>query len=42
MAISLNRRAYEEFRCFGLPDEYPKDIRAAVMELRQRGCDASA
>lgn len=41
MAITLDREAYEEFRCFGLPDEYPKDIRAAVMELRQRGYDAS-
>ncbi|MEX2185624.1 MAG: hypothetical protein WD875_02475, partial [Pirellulales bacterium] len=41
MAITLDREAYEEFRCFGLPDEYPKDIRSAVTELRQRGYDAS-
>src|SRR5919108_3559821 len=41
MAITLNREAYNEFRCFGLPDEYPKDIRGAVDELRRRGYDAS-
>jgi hypothetical protein len=41
MAITLNREAYNEFRCFGLPDEYPKDIRVAVDELRRRGYDAS-
>jgi hypothetical protein len=41
MAITLGREAYEEFKCFGLPDEYPKDIRAAVTELRRRGYDAS-
>lgn len=33
MAITLDREAYEEFRCFGLPDEYPKDIPPAVTDL---------
>ncbi len=28
MAITVSREAYEEFRCFVLPDEYPKDIQA--------------
>ncbi len=37
MAITLSRDAYLEFRCFGMADEYPKDIRAAVTELRRRG-----
>ncbi|HHM12061.1 MAG TPA: hypothetical protein ENJ16_00795 [Planctomycetaceae bacterium] len=41
MAITLNREAYNEFRCFGVPDEYPKDIRQAANELRRRGYDAS-
>ena len=41
MAITLNREAYLEFRCFGMAGEYPKDIRAAVTELRRRGYDAS-
>ena len=37
MAITLSREAYLEFRCFGMADQYPKDIRAAVTELRRRG-----
>lgn len=41
MAITLNRVAYTEFGCFGIPDEYPKNIRGAVTELRRRGYDAS-
>jgi hypothetical protein len=41
MAITLNREAYNEFRCFGMPDEYPKYIRDAVRALRRRGHDAS-
>ena len=41
MAITLNREAYTEFRCFGIPDEYPKNIRGAVTELRRRGYDVS-
>jgi len=41
MAITLNREAYNEFRCFGMPDDYPKDIRDAVSELRRRGYGAS-
>lgn len=41
MATTLNREAYNEFRCFGLPDDYPKDIWDAVSELLRRGCDAS-
>jgi hypothetical protein len=41
MAITLHREAYVEFRCFGMPDAYPKDIRDAVSELRRRGYDAS-
>ena len=24
MAITLNCEAYTEFRCFGIPDEYPR------------------
>ena len=39
--ITLDREAYTEYRCFGMPDEYPKDIRKAVNELRRRGYDAS-
>ena len=34
MAITLNREAYLEFSCFGMADEYPKDLRAAVTELQ--------
>jgi hypothetical protein len=41
MAITLSREAYLEFRCFGVTDRYPKDVRAAVTELRRRGYDAS-
>jgi hypothetical protein len=41
MAITLSREAYLEFRGFGMADEYPKDLRAAVSELRRRGYDAS-
>jgi len=41
MAITLSREAYLEFRCFGMADQYPKDVRAAVTELRRRGYDAS-
>ena len=41
MAITLNREAYTEFRCFGLADKYPKDLRSAASELRRRGYDAS-
>ena len=41
MAITLSRDAYVKYRCFGLPDEYPKDTRQAVLELRRRGYDAS-
>jgi hypothetical protein len=41
MAITLNREAYLEFRCFGMADRYPKDVRAVVTELRRRGYDAS-
>lgn len=41
MAITLSREAYLEFRCFGMADRYPKDVRAAVTELRRRGYDAS-
>jgi hypothetical protein len=26
MAITVSREAYEEFRCFVLPDEHSKDI----------------
>jgi hypothetical protein len=39
MAITLNREAHNEFRCFGLRDDYPKDIRDAVKELRRRRVD---
>ena len=35
MAITLSREAYLEFRCFGMADEYPKDVRAEF-ELRVR------
>ena len=41
MAITLSREAYLEFRCFGMADSYPKDVWAAVTELRRRGYDAS-
>ena len=41
MAITLSREAYLEFRCFGMADQYPKDVRAAVAELRRRAYDAS-
>lgn len=41
MAITLDREAYTEFRCFGMPDQYPKDIRGVVSELRRQGYDAS-
>jgi len=41
MAITLSRDAYVEYRCFGLLDEYPKDTRQAVLELRRRGYGAS-
>ncbi len=41
MAITVSREAYLEFRCFGVADRYPKDVRAAVTELRRRGYDAS-
>jgi hypothetical protein len=41
MAITLSREADLEFRCFGMADQYPKDVRAAVTELRRRGYDAS-
>jgi hypothetical protein len=41
MAITLSRDAYVEFRCFGMPDEYPKNTREAVNELRRRGYDAT-
>jgi hypothetical protein len=41
MAITLSREADLEFRCFGMADEYPKDVRAAVTELRRRFYDAS-
>jgi hypothetical protein len=41
MAITLGRKAYVEFKCFGMPDEYPKDTQDAVSELRRRGYDAS-
>lgn len=36
MAITLDREAYNEFRYFGMPDDYPKDFRDAVNELRRR------
>jgi|GEM_PF-7096492 len=39
--MTLGREAYVAFRCFGLPDESPKDIRSAVTELRRRGYNAS-
>lgn len=39
--ITLDREAYLEYRCFGMPDEYPKDMRDAVSEVRRRGYDAS-
>ena len=41
MAITLSREAYLEFRCFGMADQYPKDVRDVVTELRRRGYDAS-
>ena len=41
MAVTLDRQAYTEFRRFGFPDEYPKDMGDAVSELRRRGYDAS-
>ena len=41
MAITLSREAYVGFRCFGMADRYPKDVRAAVTEPRRPGYDAS-
>jgi len=38
MAITLNCKAYNEFRCFGMPDDSPKDIRQAANELRRLRC----
>jgi hypothetical protein len=40
MAITQSREANVELRYFGMADEYPKDLRAAVTELRRRGYDA--
>lgn len=39
--ITLDRQAYLEYRCFGMPDEYPNDIREAVSELRRCKGDRS-
>jgi hypothetical protein len=41
MAVTLSHEAYEEFVCFGRPDEYPKSTQDVVSELRCRGYDAS-
>jgi hypothetical protein len=41
MAITLSRAAFVEYRCFGMPDEYPKSTEQAVTELRIGDYDAS-
>lgn len=41
MAATLGRQAYEQFICFGEPDDYPKSTEEVVIELRSRGFDAS-
>ena len=34
MALTLSHEAHLEFRCFGMLDRYPKDLRAAVTGLQ--------
>lgn len=41
MGNILGREAYLEFKCYGLPDRYPKSTEEAAKELRARGGDAS-
>ena len=41
MGNILGREAYEEFACYGMPDDYPKSTEEAAAELRKRGGDAS-